>query len=55
MRSFVAVFNEQVRNIEKSKVSIVEVVSCHVTANPTIQDRESDVMYVPRCDARIKM
>ena len=43
LQSSVAVFNEQFRNIEKTKASIVEVVSCRATAMTTIQERESDV------------
>jgi len=41
--SSVAVFNEQFQNIEKTKASIVEVVSCSATAKTTIQEKESDV------------
>jgi len=34
----VAVFNEKFQNIEKSKASIVEVVSCLATVKATIQE-----------------
>jgi len=47
LQSFVAVFNEQVQNIEKTKESIVEVVSCRATAKATIQQRERDVRIKP--------
>jgi len=43
LQTSVAVFNEQVQNIEKTKPSIVEIVSCHTTGKATIQERESDV------------
>ena len=36
-------FTEKVQNTEKTKASIVEVVSCSATAKTTIQEKESDV------------
>jgi len=39
----VVAFNEKVQNIEKSKPSIVEVVSCFATVKARIQERQSDV------------
>jgi len=40
-------FIEQVQNTEKSKASIVEVVSCFATVKARIQDRQSDVHIKP--------
>jgi len=42
LQSFADVFNDQVHNIEKSKASIVEVVSCFATVKARIQKRQSD-------------
>jgi len=42
-----AVFNEQVENIEKTKASIVKVVSCCTIAKAIIQERKSDVHINP--------
>jgi len=39
----VVAFIEQVQNIEKSKASFVEVVSCLATVKARIQERHSDV------------
>jgi len=39
----VVAFNEQVKTIEKSKASIVEVVSCFATVKAKIQVRPSDI------------
>jgi len=39
-------FTEQVQNIEKSKASIVEVVSCFATVKIRIQVRHSDIGYI---------
>jgi len=36
-------FIEQVKNIEKSKASVLEVLSCFATVKPRIQERQSDV------------
>jgi len=41
----VVAFIEQVQKIEKSKASIVEVVSCLATVKARIQERQSDVHY----------
>jgi len=41
----VVAFIEQAQSIEKSKASIVEVVSCFATVKARIQERESDVLY----------
>jgi len=43
LQSFVVAFIKQVQNIEKSKASIVEVVSCFATVKARIQERQSDV------------
>ena len=43
LQSFVVVFIEQVQNIEESKASVVEVVSCFATVKARIQLRQSDV------------
>jgi len=40
------VFNEQVKNIEKTKALIVVIVSCRATVKATIQ-RVSDVRIKP--------
>ena len=37
LKSFLVAFNEQVQNIEKSKASFVEVVSCFATVKARIQ------------------
>jgi len=39
----VVAFNEQVQNTEKSKASIVEVVSFFATVKARIQVRQSDI------------
>jgi len=38
-----AVFYEQVKNIENSKASILEVISGMATVKSTTQDRKSDI------------
>jgi len=43
----VVAFNEQVQNIEMSKASIVEVVSCFATVKARIQERQSDIHIKP--------
>ena len=43
LQSFVVPFIEQVQNIEKSKASVVEVVSCFATVKAMIHERKSDV------------
>jgi len=40
LQSFVVAFNEQVQNIEKSKVSFVKVISCLATVKARIQQRQ---------------
>ena len=47
LQSFVAVFIEQVQNIEKSKASFVDVVSCFATVKTRIQKRQPDVHVKP--------
>jgi len=39
----VVAFNEKVQNIEKSKPSINEVVSCFATVKTRTQEKQSDV------------
>jgi len=46
MQSFVVAYIEQVLKIEKSKASIVEVVSCFATVKARIQERQSDVQCI---------
>jgi len=46
LQSFVVAFIEQ-ENIEKSKASVVEVVSCFATVKARIQERQSDVHIEP--------
>jgi len=48
LQLFVVAFIEQVQNIEKSKASVVEVVSCFATVKARIQERQSDVGYISR-------
>jgi len=43
LQSFLVVFIEQVQIIEKSKASIVEIVSCFATVKARIQKRRPDV------------
>jgi len=43
----VVAFIEKVRNIEKSKASVVEVVSCFAIVKARIQERQSDVHIKP--------
>jgi len=43
----VVAFIEQAQNIEKSKASVVEVVSCLATVKARIQERPSDVHIKP--------
>jgi len=43
----VVAFIEQVQNIENSKPSVVEVVSCFATVKAMIQERQSDVHIKP--------
>jgi len=40
-------FDEQVQNIEKSKASFIELVSCFATVKARIQQRQSDVHIKP--------
>ena len=40
-------FIEQVENIEESKASFVEVVSCFATVKARIQERQPDVHIKP--------
>jgi len=47
LQSFVCAFIEQVQNIEKSRASVVEVVSCFTTVKARIQERQSDVHIKP--------
>jgi len=47
LQSFVVAFIEQVQNIENSKPSVVEVVSCFATVKAMIQERQSDVHINP--------
>ena len=47
LQSFVVAFIDQVQNIEKSKASLVEVVSCFATVKARIQERQSDVQLKP--------
>jgi len=47
LQSFVVAVIEQVQNIEKSKASVVEVVSCFATVKARIQERQSDVHIKP--------
>ena len=47
LQSFVVAFIEQVQNIEKSKASVVEVVSCFAAMKARIQERQSDVHIKP--------
>jgi len=42
LQSLVVAFVEQVQNIEKSKASFVEVVSCFATVKARVQERQSD-------------
>jgi len=39
--------DEQVQNIEKSKASIAEFVSCFATVKARIQERQSDIHIKP--------
>jgi len=43
----VVAFTEHVQNIEKSKSSIAEVVSCFATVKAWIQVRQSDIHSKP--------
>jgi len=47
LQSFVVAFIEQVQNIEKSKESVIEVVSFFATVNSRVQERQSDVHIKP--------
>ena len=47
LQSFVVVFIEQVQNIEKSKASVVEVISCFATVKARLQERQSDLHVKP--------
>ena len=47
LQSFPVAFNEQIQNIEKSKASVVEVVSCFATVKARIQEKQSDVHIKP--------
>ena len=47
LQSFVVEFIEQVQNMEKSRASIVEVVSCFATVKARIQGRQSDAHIKP--------
>jgi len=47
LQSFVVDFIEQVQNIEKSKASVVEVVSCFAAVKVRIQESQSDVHIKP--------
>ena len=43
LRSFVAVFNEQVQNIERSKAAVIEVRSCLDVVKSTIKERQKQI------------
>jgi len=43
LQSFAVAFGEQVQNTEKSKASVVEVVSYFATMKTRIQQRQSDL------------
>jgi len=43
----VVAFNKHVQNVEKSKASIVEVVSCFATVKAKIQVKQSDIHLKP--------
>ena len=47
LQAFLVAFNDQVQNNERSKASIVEVVSCFATVEVRIQERQSDVHIKP--------
>jgi len=47
LQSFVVAFIEQVQNIEKSKASVVKVVSCFVTVKARMQEKQSEVHFKP--------
>ena len=47
LQLFVVAFVEQVQNFEKSKASVVEVVSCFATVKARIQEKQSDVHIKP--------
>jgi len=47
LQSFVVACIEQDQNIEKSKASVVEVVSCFATVKTRIQESQSDVHIKP--------
>jgi len=48
LQSFLVAFIEQIQNIEESKASVVEVVSCFATVKVRIQEKQSDVHIEPR-------
>jgi len=47
LQSFLVAFIEQNQNTEKSKASVVEVVSCFATVKARIQEKQSDVHIKP--------
>jgi len=47
LQSFLVAFIEQVQNIQKSKASAFEFVSCFATVKARIQERQSDVNIKP--------
>jgi len=47
LQSFVVAFTKQAQNVEKSKASVVEVVSCFATVKARLQERESDRQIKP--------
>jgi len=54
LQSFVVAFIEQVQNIEKSKASVVEVVSFSATLKARIQERQSDVLYTSQVKSALR-
>ena len=47
LQSFLGAFIEQVQNIEKSKASVVKVVSCFATVKARMQEKQSEVHFKP--------
>ena len=53
LQSFVAVFNEQVQNIERSKASVIEVRSCLDVVKSTIKERQKQMFISTQVKSKL--
>ena len=53
LQSFVAVFDEQVQNIERSKASVIEVRSCLDVVKSTIKERQKQMFISTQVKSKL--